>query len=428
MPGPLELRQRVERIVGRRHLHARRLELAGENLEIERDIIDQQRPNILEPRLQAAGFAFAPGDGLERHLEPEGRARPRPALDADLAVHECDELTADRQTQSGAAKAPGDRAVGLRELLEQPRAHLFRHADPGILHFEAHAPWPTGAAGLARHGRLHRDAALFRELDGVADEIDQDLPQARRVAAEMAARRAIDEGAEVEALLARLGREQGHRGLDRVDEIEVDDLDLDLAGLELRDIENVIDDGEQRIAGFAHDLRVVALLLIELRPEQQVGHAENRVHRRADLVTHIGKELGLAPARRLRLLLGDAQRLLELALPSGNLMRNGDVAESADAADGPAVLVADHVRVRAAPRSPSLPARGCAGRANAWPCPLFRRAWPLRIEGGHPDRNRRGGPARIWVASAGRSRRCARSPPTIAPRPTANPARGCRCA
>ena len=42
-----------------------------------------------------------------------------------------------------------------------------------------------------------------------------------------------------------------------------------------------------------------------------VGHADHAVHRRADLVAHIGQEFALGPAGRLCFLLGLAQRNLD---------------------------------------------------------------------------------------------------------------------
>ena len=44
----------------------------------------------------------------------------------------------------------------------------------------------------------------------------------------------------------------------------------------------------------------LALLRGERGVEDQLGHAEDRVHRRADLVAHVGEELALGAIRRLR--------------------------------------------------------------------------------------------------------------------------------
>ena len=55
---------------------------------------------------------------------------------------------------------------------------------------------------------------------------------------------------------------------------------------------------------------ILALLGRQLGVEQQLGHADDAVHRRADLVAHVGQELALGPAGGLGGLLG----LLELDL------------------------------------------------------------------------------------------------------------------
>ncbi len=51
-------------------------------------------------------------------------------------------------------------------------------------------------------------------------------------------------------------------------------------------------------------VEVVALLAGEVGGERQRGHADDAVHRRADLVAHVGEELALGAARGLGLLLG----------------------------------------------------------------------------------------------------------------------------
>ena len=66
-----------------------------------------------------------------------------------------------------------------------------------------------------------------------------------------------------------------------------------------------------------------ALLRVERGVLQQLGHAEDAVHRRADLVAHVGQELALGPAGGLGALPGLEQRGLS---PSAvdELLRTGD--------------------------------------------------------------------------------------------------------
>ena len=95
---------------------------------------------------------------------------------------------------------------------------------------------------------------------------------------------------ELEPLIVRLlGRERGDRADDFV-ELEIGGLDVELAGLNLGEIEDVIDDAEQRRAGVVDLADVVALLGIERRLEGEVREADDGVHRRADLVAHVREE------------------------------------------------------------------------------------------------------------------------------------------
>src|SRR5688572_19873337 len=108
-------------------------------------------------------------------------------------------------------------------------------------------------------------------------------------------------------------RLHGERGCDFLDvraEIQVDVLEFQLAGLDLRIIEQVIDDDEQGIGARADHARVLALAAVEVGIEQELGHADHAVHRRADFMAHIREELAPGPARRI----GSGLRLGECPL------------------------------------------------------------------------------------------------------------------
>ena len=86
-------------------------------------------------------------------------------------------------------------------------------------------------------------------------------------------------------------------------------LQLEPPGLDLGEVEDVVDDAQQRVAARADDLGELALLGGQLGVEQQAGHADDGVHRRADLVAHRREEGALRLCRRLGLL----ARAFELA-------------------------------------------------------------------------------------------------------------------
>ena len=65
---------------------------------------------------------------------------------------------------------------------------------------------------------------------------------------------------ELDSLRARAGEQHRAALGDRLAQREVAEHELDLAGLHLRVVEDVVDDQQQPLAGRAHDLRVLALL------------------------------------------------------------------------------------------------------------------------------------------------------------------------
>ena len=84
-------------------------------------------------------------------------------------------------------------------------------------------------------------------------------------------------------------------------------LELHPAGLDLGEVEDVVDDREQR---FAADVRMIVAYsrcsASSSRIEQQAAHADDGVHRRADLVAHGGQERALGGVGRV----GRVARLL----------------------------------------------------------------------------------------------------------------------
>ena len=59
---------------------------------------------------------------------------------------------------------------------------------------------------------------------------------------------------------------------------------------------------------------ITSLFVVQACVQRQFRHPDDRVHRRTDLVTHVGKELRFNLTRLLRLFLGPAHRLFGLYL------------------------------------------------------------------------------------------------------------------
>ena len=155
--------------------------------------------------------------------------------------------------------------------------------------------------------------ALLGELDRVREQVEQHLPQARGVPDDSCRRLLVDEAAQLDPLLPRARRDDLERALDALPEIDRLLLELELARLDLRVVEDVVDHVEQGVSARADDLGELALLGRQLVVEEEAGHADHGVHRRPDLVAHRREEGALRLRRRLRLL----ARPLELAEVAG---------------------------------------------------------------------------------------------------------------
>ncbi len=107
----------------------------------------------------------------------------------------------------------------------------------------------------------------------------------------------IDVEQQLDAFLMRALREQVDDFFDDLADVEVLRFEPQLAGFDLREVENVVDDGEQRVGRALDGRGEAALARIELRIEQQLGHAEHAVHGRTDFVRHARQEFALGLAR-----------------------------------------------------------------------------------------------------------------------------------
>src|SRR5204863_10075140 len=67
---------------------------------------------------------------------------------------------------------------------------------------------------------------------------------------------------------------------------------LEFAGFDFGKVEDIIDDGEQRIAAVANRFDQLALFGGQFRFQQQAGHGNDAVHRRANFMAHVGQKVG----------------------------------------------------------------------------------------------------------------------------------------
>ena len=94
---------------------------------------------------------------------------------------------------------------------------------------------------------------------------------------------------------------------------EGDRLQGEFAGLDFGEVQNIVEDPQQRLCGRPGQGQVFPLLGGEVGVQQKVRHAQDAVHGRADFVAHVGEELTLGTIGRFCGYAGLDLRRLRLA-------------------------------------------------------------------------------------------------------------------
>src|SRR5437763_2198840 len=193
----------------------------------------------------------------------------------------------ERQTQARATELARGAALGLPELVEDDGSGLGRDADAGVADGDAE----VGVGDLSADPH----AALAGELDGVGHQVGDHLLDAQRVAQHLVGTRA-----QVRDQLQALALGQGTQAQEHAprDVREIDGLGRHhhLAGFDLGEVEDVVDQSQQGAAALVHLLDVVPLGGVEVAVDalqQDLAEADDRRQRRTQLVAHAGEELGL---------------------------------------------------------------------------------------------------------------------------------------
>src|SRR5262249_32730313 len=147
--------------------------------------------------------------------------------------------------------------IGLREGAKQPRLYFRRDTYAGIAHLATN---DRPRRPLLLQAGADHDFAALRELDRIARQVEQDLPQAPRVAPQPARRLGVNVADQFHPLDPALLGEQANRLFDGGIQVEVNRFQLELPGLDLREIEDVVDDVEQGLGRRLGHAQILALL------------------------------------------------------------------------------------------------------------------------------------------------------------------------
>ena len=184
-------------------------------------------------------------------------------------------------------------ATHARAALEHLGALLFRQADACV----RHGKFKCRVTGFRHFACLDAHAALRRELDRVAHQVGQHLAQPQGVALVMLARRPVPVRADLQPLRARAFAEQGFDLAQQLPRLKRRGVELKLAGLDLGQVQDVVEQRQQRVPRLQDGAgRLLALRPGHARLLQQLRHAQDAVHGRADFMAHGRQEPALGHA------------------------------------------------------------------------------------------------------------------------------------
>ena len=281
----------------------------GQHAPVGRVVVDDQHRRVSQRRGRPGKRAV---EGAVVLLEDDVKEKlttlARLAGNTDGPAHHRDQAGRDREPQSGAAELPGRRTIRLGEGIEDRTDLGLGNADASVANAE-----PKTNIVLPPAGLVHTDhhLSLLGEFDGVADQICENLPQPPGVADHPVGDQRRDVTGKFQSLLVGPQRQGLEQVPDRVPKRERRRVEVELAGLDLRKIEDVVDDGQQRIGRGGHQAERLPLFRGEFRAQQQVGESDDAVHGRSNFMTHVREEFALRTTGRLRRLAGGTQFLLD---------------------------------------------------------------------------------------------------------------------
>ena len=155
---------------------------------------------------------------------------------------------------------------------------------------------------------------MVGKLDGVADQVDQHLAQAQRVANQCGGHIGADVKQQFQPLVLRPDDAQIGQVFHHVFQMELCRLEAHFAGLDLGEIKNVVDDAQQIARRRVHLFDVIALLGAQVGLQRQMRHPNDGIHGGADFVAHVGQKTRLHAGRIFGQLFGLAHQFGGLAL------------------------------------------------------------------------------------------------------------------
>ena len=215
----------------------------------------------------------------------------------ELAAHHRQQALSDVHAEPRAFDRPIALLLNPLERAEEFRNILLLDAYAGVFDFN---PKQNAIVDDFLELDLESDGALFGVLDGVGENVGDDLLDPDLVAVQHRRQimRRVDD--ELQALLLRATVDHVDQIIQQRAQLIIDGNDLHLARLYLREVENIIDEPEEIFAGGMNVLRVLDGGRLIGRTQDHFVHAEDCIERSSQLVAHAREEIALHLIRLIR--------------------------------------------------------------------------------------------------------------------------------
>ena len=262
------------------HQHVQAVILHQENAEVVGELMHGQRTFRSGVRHWKGGWV--------RHDEGERAAFARFAFNRYGAALHVYQAFADGQAQPRAAVLAGVVAFGLHEILEHVCQPVCGDADPRVRDGEAQH---HGIGQLLLHIQRHVYGTALGELDRVAHQVHQHLVQAHGITHYGGGHIRSYIGTDLQSLLFRAVVQHIHHAVQHRTRFHAHLLQFQFSGFDLAQVQDLIHHAQQGFAAAGNGIEVGLLCRRVLVAQQARAHAHDGVHRRADLVAHVGQEL-----------------------------------------------------------------------------------------------------------------------------------------
>ena len=144
---------------------------------------------------------------------------------------------------------------------------------------------------LLCQAHMHADFTLLSELNSIADKVDKDLAQPTRVSLQKGRHLVVYKAGVLKSLFVGPGRNHIIHVFAGNTQVEINYLQIELTGLYLGYVQNVVNDVKQRVGTVLNCISIALLLGGKLRVKQHLCHAQHPVHGGADFMRHVGQKL-----------------------------------------------------------------------------------------------------------------------------------------